>query len=110
MHEYAGKKWSEIVERVQDPATAANKTALKLISFARYGNELSPKNCIRHAANVKQIYGIEIDYDLEKMTLSQAASIITAAKFESVLYTSPSHTPEKPRWRSPVTAFRTRES
>lgn len=99
MHEYANKKWSTLVERVQDPATAINKQALKLISFAQYGDELSPKNCIRHAANVRVVYGVEIDYDLEKMTLSQAAGIMTAAKLEAVLYTSPSHTTEKPRWR-----------
>jgi hypothetical protein len=98
-HEYKDRPWSDIVRRVANPQTAISKSALPLISIAQYGTKLSEKNCVRHSANVLKVYGIEIDYDLEVMSIAKAAEILQAAKLESVLYTSPSHTPSAPRWR-----------
>ena len=98
-HTYRDKPWADIVRRVANPATARSKGALRLISLAEYGDKLTAKGCIRHAANVKWIYGIEIDYDLEVMPMSAAAELLQAAKLEAVFYTSPSHKVDKPRWR-----------
>ena len=57
------------------------------------------KNCLRHDANVVQITGIEGDYDLEKMPVSEAVERLEQAGIASMLYTSPSHTEDAPRWR-----------
>jgi hypothetical protein len=99
MHTYRDKPWADIVRRVANPTIAKSKSALKLISLAEYGDKLTPKGCIRSAANVRWVYGIEIDYDLEVMPMATAAELLQGAKLEAVFYTSPSHKPDKPRWR-----------
>ena len=50
-------------------------------------------------ANVVSISGIEADYDGEEISFEEATKIVEAARLSALLYTSPSHTEEKPRWR-----------
>jgi hypothetical protein len=54
---------------------------------------------LRNNANVKMITGGEGDYDKEVVTLDKAADAMRQANLFSLLYTSPSHTAAKPRWR-----------
>ena len=84
---------------MQHPQVFRSKYDLPLISLGNYGECPTTKGCIRHAANVQEVCGIEVDYDAGKMSIDEAAAKLTAARIEAVLYTSPSHTPEKPRWR-----------
>ncbi len=44
-------------------------------------------------------YGIEADYDAEQMPMDEAVEIATNADLSCIIYTSPSHTEAKPRWR-----------
>jgi hypothetical protein len=91
--------WHELVERIEKAPTYLRKSDCPLISIAEYGDLKSDKDCLRHAANVKRIFGVEIDYDGEMMPMEEAANILHGAGILSCLYTSPSHRRDKPRWR-----------
>lgn len=98
--ERADVPWEILVENIRKAPTYINKAACPLISIAEYGELRTDKDCLRHAANVNRIFGVEIDYDGEQMPIEEAAAILDRAHICSVLYTSPSHTPERPRWRA----------
>lgn len=76
-----------------------SKAALPLLKFARFGDQRTDKGSLRHDANVVAVTGVEADYDDEQADLRDAIDILTAAGIEALVYTSPSHTPERPRWR-----------
>ncbi len=69
---------------------------LKLASF---GTAITAKGSLRHNANLLKIEGIEGDHDAGTMTLEEAAKRLENASLAALLYTSPSHTSAKPRWR-----------
>lgn len=93
-------EWGQLVENIRKAPTYLNKSACPLISLAEYGDRRTERGCLRHAANVLRVYGVEFDYDGEKMPIEEAAAILQGASIQSVLYTSPSHTPARPRWRA----------
>ena len=97
--ERADVAWGDLVRRVVDAATYLEKAHCPLISMCDYGETLSANQCIRYAENVRRIYGVELDYDLEQMTLEEGAERLRLANIEACLYTSASHTPARPRWR-----------
>ena len=97
--ERADVPWNELVERVSTAATYIDKAHCPLISLAEYGDARTDKECIRHAGNVRRIFGVELDYDGERVGLKEAAALLSAARIESCLYTSASHTVDRPRWR-----------
>jgi len=79
--------------------TAPSKDRLPWLKLARFGSSASPKGSLRHDANVLAITGIEADYDGEEMPFEIAVEIGTKADLRCIIYTSPSHTAAKPRWR-----------
>jgi len=92
--------WSDLVEKIKDAATYLRKADCPLISMADYGDTIDATHkCLRYAENVIRIYGIELDYDGEKISIDAAANMLDKAGLLAVLYTSPSHTLQKPRWR-----------
>lgn len=97
--ERADVAWSDLVARISNAAIYLDKAHCPLISLAEYGEVVSPNGILRHAQNVVRIFGVELDYDGEQMPLQIAAQRLQAASIQSVLYTSPSHKPERPRWR-----------
>jgi hypothetical protein len=66
-----------------------------MLKLATFGDVLSAKGCIRHDENVISIHGVEIDYDGEELSFTEARDRLTHCGIECVLYTSASHTPEK---------------
>jgi hypothetical protein len=86
---------AEIIRRQSGSA----KSRLPLLKLARFGDQLSVKGCLRHDSNVVAITGIEGDYDGEGITFDTAVETVSKANLQAVVYTSPSHAPEKPRWR-----------
>jgi len=78
---------------------AATKALLPWLKLATFGEERSPRNSLRHDANLLTIHGIEGDYDGELITVDRARRIVEGANVAAIIYTSPSHTPERPRWR-----------
>ncbi len=97
--ERADVPWQELVGRIYAAPTYIAKSACPLISLAAYGPTLSDHGSIRHAANVRQVFGVEIDYDGEEVSPEEGARRLAEARLQAILYTSPSHTPGAPRWR-----------
>lgn len=78
---------------------AARKDALPLIKLGAFGDVLSPKGSLRHNANVLAIDGVEGDHDAGTFTVDDAGALLEAAGLAGLIYTTPSHRPDKPRWR-----------
>jgi hypothetical protein len=79
--------------------TADDKTALPLLKLATFGNARSNRSSFRHDANVATVSGIEADYDGGDLPISHAINLLEQRGLWSIVYTSPSHTEDKPRWR-----------
>jgi hypothetical protein len=79
--------------------TAPTKDDLPWLKLARFGEKRTTHNCLRHNANLLSIDGIEGDYDGGTMRMEIAAARLRAARIAGLLYTSGSHTEEKPRFR-----------
>jgi hypothetical protein len=79
---------------------APTKARLPLLKLATFGDVRTDARCLRHDANVKRVFGVEIDYDDEKLSFDDAARRLREAKDLAVLYTSASHRPHAPRWRA----------
>lgn len=79
--------------------TASTKDNLPWWKLASFGDKRSERNSFRNDGNVRFITGIEADYDAEKIAFDDAAELLDKLGLLSVLYTSPSHTEDTPRWR-----------
>jgi len=94
----------DLVERVRT-VTANAKDDLPWLKLARFGDQrTTPKppatiGSLRHNANVLAIGGVEADYDGEQMAVDDATEALAMRGIAALLYTSPSHTPDTPRWR-----------
>lgn len=93
-----------LVDRVRD-TTAPTKGALPWLKLARFGDKRTePKppatiGSLRHNGNVLAISGVEADYDGEQIAVGDAIEALTMRGIAALIYTSPSHTPDTPRWR-----------
>lgn len=92
--------WSDLVARIRDAPIYIDKAHCPLISLAEYGDVGSAVGCLRHGDNVRRVFGVEIDYDGEEVSLEQGAELLRLAHLQAVLYTSPSHRSDRPRWRA----------
>jgi len=79
--------------------SAARKERLPWLKLARFGDERTPARSLRHDRNVLAITGIEADYDGEQETFDAACEVLEKQGISSIVYTSPSHTEDAPRWR-----------
>lgn len=98
--EYADVPWHDLCARVHDAPIYVSKRHCPLLSLSEYGEKLSDKGCIRHAENVKRVFGVEVDYDGEEISPEEGAKRLQAAGLTAIIYTSPSHTDGAPRWRA----------
>jgi hypothetical protein len=98
--------WAKLLDRISQSGPHPSKSTCPWVKLARFGDKRSSGNSLRHDENVLEIYGVEGDYDGEAMQPEEAIDKLEAAHIKAVVYTSPSHTPEKPRWRvlSPLSA------
>jgi hypothetical protein len=77
---------------------------LKMALFGNKRTEPDPitgkgGNCLRHDENVLGFEGIELDYDKEEISFDDAVRMFRELNIRCLIYTSPSHTKKKPRWR-----------
>jgi hypothetical protein len=79
--------------------TAPTKDQLPWWKLARFGNAVTRHGSLRHDQNVLAISGVEADYDGERVSFSEAVEIAEKAGLKAILYTSPSHSLARPRWR-----------
>lgn len=78
---------------------AAAKSALPWCKLATFGDDPTAKGSLRHDANLQAVEGIEGDYDAGAVTLDEAAARLETAGVAALIYTTPSHRPDTPRWR-----------
>jgi hypothetical protein len=88
----------ELAERIRS-TTADTKAALPWLKLARFGNRKTDQGSLRHDANVLAVSGIEADYDGGQVTFDEARETLEKQGLAAILYTSPSHTEDAPRWR-----------
>jgi len=79
--------------------TGPEKSALPLVKLATFGDARTEKGSLRHDANILRVSGVEGDYDAGAVTPQDAAERLSRAGIAALIYTTPSHTPEAPRWR-----------
>lgn len=89
---------AELAELIRTTA-AARKEDLSWLKLARFGNGRTQKSSFRHDRNLIAISGIEADYDGEQIEFAMAVDIAEKQPLAAILYTSPSHRPDCPRWR-----------
>lgn len=89
-----------LAKRVQR-TVAAEKNALPLVSLCRYGDLKSENGSLRHRENLREVHGLEADYDAGEMPPAEAARRFAEARIAVLIHTSPSHgQPGKGhRWR-----------
>lgn len=77
------------------------KSALPLFNLRTFGKLKSGKGCLRIDKNVRQVHGVEGDYDEGDIPPNEAARLLSKAGIAALIYTSPSHgLPDKGnRWR-----------
>jgi hypothetical protein len=91
--------WPDVIDRLSEPKEHPSKKDCPLIKLVTFGEHRNAKGSLRHDENVQGVYGIEGDYDGGSVALHEAANRLKAAQVEAFLYTTPSHTPDSPRWR-----------
>ena len=89
---------SQLVDEIL-AADAPSKDGLRWLKLARFGDTRTDKKSLRHNKNMLAVYGVEADYDAERMSFTDAIKKATDAGILCVVYTSPSHTEDTPRWR-----------
>ena len=89
----------ELAEHLREPKEYPSKAHCPLVKLARFGDSRSENGSLRHDDNVIEITGIEGDYDGEEVSFADAQILLFEQSIEAHVYTSASHTPEKPRWR-----------
>ncbi|MCK1575844.1 DUF3987 domain-containing protein [Bradyrhizobium sp. 174] len=88
----------DLHERVLN-AARREKGKLPWLKLAIFGNKRTDQNSLRHDANVTQITGIELDYDDEMIAFDDVVKVVKEMGICALIYTSPSHSPDAPRWR-----------
>lgn len=79
--------------------TATKKEKLPWLKLAKFGEIKTTNGSLRHNDNVLALSGVEADYDAEHMTVAEAVDRLDKAGVLAMVYTSPSHTEDAPRWR-----------
>ena len=78
---------------------APAKEELPWLKLATFGNRVTDRGSLRNNDNILSATGVELDYDKGEITLPEAAELLEKAGVACLLYTSPSHKPEFPKWR-----------
>lgn len=87
-----------LADRIRE-MVAAEKARLPWLKLARFGDRRSDKHSLRHDGNVNKISGVELDYDGGEIGFDAAVRTLKSVNLAAIVYTSPSHTPDTPRWR-----------
>lgn len=90
---------AEFRDFLAKPPVCPTREDCPLFNLAGFGDRRSEKGSLRHNANVTALGGIVGDYDGEEVSLEEAQRRLTTFGIDAYLYTSPSYTHERPRWR-----------
>lgn len=75
------------------------KTSLPLLKLGTFGASRTERGSLRHDGNLESVSGIEGDYDAGEVSPQEAAERLRRANIAALVYTTPSHAPDAPRWR-----------
>jgi predicted P-loop ATPase len=89
---------TELAEGI-NRANASSKEHLWLLKLATFGEKKTAKGCLRNNDNVLFLHGFVGEHDAETVSFEAAVALVREAGVRALLYTSPSHKPDKPRWR-----------
>ncbi|NRP70186.1 Regulatory protein RepA [Ensifer psoraleae] len=92
------RQLAALIERTE----ADDKSKLPWFKMAVFGNDraASPSgHSFRSNGNVVAVSGIEADYDGEEIMPEDARDMLAEAGIVAAVYTTPSHSPDAPRWR-----------
>lgn len=81
------------------PSMFERKADMPLFCPMAFDGTRTLKGALRHDAAVTEIFGVCGDHDAGTMTPEDARDRLKHAGVDSFIYTTPSHTPDKPRWR-----------
>lgn len=87
-----------LAERIRSTQSELKDT-LPLLKLSEFGMVESAHGSLRHNDNVRCVTGCEGDYDGETLAFDWAVERLTKAGVLALVYTSPSHEPDRPRWR-----------
>src|SRR5215469_5255759 len=87
-----------LAERIRI-TTAPQKDLLPWLKFARFGSLPSKGGSLRWNGNVLALSGVVGDYDGKRMSPEEAGERLDKAGITAIIYTTPSHSDEAPRWR-----------
>lgn len=88
-----------LIQQIAAPQEYPSKQAMPLFKLARFGDRPTARGSLRHDGNIVAVSGIEGDYDGGKVSVAVAAGLLGLHGIEAAIYTTPSHTPQAPRWR-----------
>lgn len=91
--------FAELVERVSNPPMCNSKEAQPLLKLALFGQARTAKGSYRSDGNVIAITGVEGDHDAGTVAVAEAIKWLERWHVKAVVFTTATHTPEKPRWR-----------
>ncbi len=91
--------WAALIQQIAAPHEYLSKQVMPLLKMARFGDTPTARGSLRHDGNILAVSGIEGDYDGGKVSLEIAAGLLALHGIEAALYSTPSHTPQAPRWR-----------
>lgn len=80
-------------------ARASTKRELPWLKFAIFGTDRTADGSLRNDRNVRAITGVEIDYDGGQVSIEEAIEFLRYNNICALIYTTPSHTRDTPRWR-----------
>ena len=75
------------------------KSSLPLLKLGTFGASRTERGSLRHDGNLESVSGIEGDYDAGEVSPQEAAERLRRANIAALVYTTPSHAPDAPRWR-----------
>jgi hypothetical protein len=93
----------DAIDELVRATSAPTKDALPWLKFARFGDRPNPtttSGSLRWDGNVLGLSGVVVDYDASVISPEDAAERLDKAGVDAIVYTSPSHTDDKPRWRA----------
>lgn len=93
--------WPAFVDMLRTLPRVPHKELAPLASLCTYGDHVKPGGeSRRNADNVTAVFGIEVDYDGEVISVGEGVKTLQAAGLTSVVCTTASHSPHAPRWRA----------
>ena len=92
--------WSacDLVDQIET-VSAGTKAELPLLKLAGFGEKRSRTGSLRTNGNLAAITGVEVEYDGGVIGFDAAVRILREAGLGAIVYTTSSHSPDKPRWR-----------